>query len=109
MRVTSPAAIECTLLKFFILSKTLIGSNVKGGRPAPWVQRRNPVVGVAKSRFDGARAVEVYRGGSIRPLYVSAAGLDPEEAAEKIRSMHGRHRVPTLLKRVDRLARDYCR
>ena len=64
-----------------------------------------PVVGVAKSAFAGACAVEVFRGASRRPLYVTAAGIDPCLAAAKIQSMHGIHRIPTLLRRVDMLAR----
>jgi deoxyribonuclease V len=63
-----------------------------------------PVIGVAKSRFKGASGIEVYRGKSARPLYVTAAGMDPNLAAEKIRMMRGAHRLPTLLKRVDLLA-----
>ena len=66
---------------------------------------RVPVVGVAKSAFREGVAVPVRRGGSARPLYVSAAGIDPAVAAERVREMHGEHRIPTLLKRVDRLAR----
>jgi deoxyribonuclease V len=64
-----------------------------------------PVIGVAKSRFEGSSRAEVFRGGSIRPLYITTAGLDQKEASERIRMMHGEHRVPTLLKRVDLLAR----
>jgi deoxyribonuclease V len=65
-----------------------------------------PVVGVAKTRFLSATAArEVLRGDSRRPLYVTAAGVDVERAAEFVRSMHGAHRVPTLLKRVDQLCR----
>ncbi|PKN30756.1 MAG: endonuclease V, partial [Deltaproteobacteria bacterium HGW-Deltaproteobacteria-21] len=48
---------------------------------------------------------EVFRGRSKSPLYVTAAGMDPSEAAGHIRSMHGGHRIPTLLKQVDRLSR----
>jgi deoxyribonuclease V len=60
---------------------------------------------VAKTRFEGAPAIEVCRGRSTSPLFVTAVGVAPEEVAERVRSMHGAHRVPTLLKRVDRLAR----
>lgn len=67
--------------------------------------RSIPVIGVAKSRFDDAPGIEILRGGSRRPLYVTSAGIDPREASEKIRTMHGPHRIPTLLKRVDLLAR----
>ncbi len=68
--------------------------------------RSIPVVGVAKGPFRGAPAVEVLRGGSARPLYVTAAGVDPEGAAENVRRMHGEHRIPTMLRAVDRLCRD---
>jgi len=64
-----------------------------------------PVIGVAKSPHRDAPAREVFRGMSRRPLYVTAAGIDVREAAERIRQMHGPHRLPTLLKRVDMLAR----
>ena len=68
---------------------------------------RVPVIGVAKSAFKGSpHAVAVQRGDSQRALYVTAAGVDKEEAADCIRSMHGEFRQPTLLKRVDRLCRD---
>ena len=65
-----------------------------------------PVLGVAKSKFKGSSGAEVFRGGSIHPLYVTSAGVDLQEAAEKIRTMHGPYRIPTLLKRVDLLARE---
>ena len=64
------------------------------------------VIGVAKTRFLRAEPVEmVLRGRSRSPLYVTAAGLDVAEAASHIRAMHGPHRIPTLLKRVDQLSR----
>lgn len=63
------------------------------------------VVGVAKTRFAGADAVEVCRGGSRSPLFVTAAGCVAEEAALGLAGMHGPYREPTLLKRVDQLAR----
>ncbi|MCA9553099.1 MAG: endonuclease V [Myxococcales bacterium] len=65
------------------------------------------VVGVAKRPFRGAtNAVPVLRGGSQVPLYVTAAGMPVDEAARGVAAMHGAHRLPTLLKRVDRLCRD---
>ena len=65
-----------------------------------------PVIGVAKTEFVSAPAAEVIRGSSARPLYVTAEGLPLADAAAAIQSMHGPHRLPTLLKRVDRVARD---
>jgi deoxyribonuclease V len=67
--------------------------------------RKLPVIGVAKTRFVGAPAREILRGGSASPLFISSAGIGPDEAAECVARMHGAHRIPTLLKRVDRLAR----
>lgn len=64
-----------------------------------------PVIGVAKSAYAGAEAAEVVRGTSARPLYITAAGIDAREAAEHVRAMHGEHRIPTLLRRVDQLCR----
>jgi len=66
------------------------------------------VIGVAKSRLAGATAaVPVLRGGSSRPLLVTAAGMDLRVAADCIQSMHGEHRIPTLLKRADQLSRSW--
>jgi deoxyribonuclease V len=68
------------------------------------------VIGVAKTRFRGAAwACEVLRGRSRVPLFVTAAGMLPQTAAEHIRSMHGSHRIPTLLQRVDQLCREAAR
>jgi deoxyribonuclease V len=67
-----------------------------------------PVVGVAKTSFQTAtHATAVRRGGSTRPLYVTAAGMSIVEAAELVRTMAGPHRLPTALKRVDSLARGH--
>jgi deoxyribonuclease V len=64
------------------------------------------IIGVAKTRFATATsAVEVLRGLSNRPLFVSAVGLSENAAADCIRRMHGENRIPTLLKRVDTLSR----
>jgi len=64
-----------------------------------------PVIGVAKTPYPGAPAAEVRRGQSANPLYVTAVGLSLEEAARHVAQMHGPHRLPTLLKEVDRLCR----
>lgn len=65
-----------------------------------------PVIGVAKNRFrNNPAAIELLRGGSGRPLFVTAIGMEIGEAAERVGEMHGEYRLPTLLKRVDRLCR----
>ena len=69
------------------------------------LEHRVPVVGIAKTRFAGATPIEVLRGSSKNPLFVTAVGLDAAEVAEAVRTMHGPHRLPTLLQRVDALSR----
>jgi deoxyribonuclease V len=65
-----------------------------------------PVIGVAKTAFQPAtHAVDVFRGSSRRPLYVTAGGLDAADAADLVRAMAGPHRLPDALKRVDTLSR----
>ncbi len=65
-----------------------------------------PVIGVAKSRYrDSQHAIELRRGESHRPLFVTAAGISAADAANRVASMHGRHRIPELIKLADRIAR----
>ena len=65
-----------------------------------------PVIGVAKSRFRTAtHAVPVVRGSSARPLFVTAAGMPAADAADLVRRMAGRYRLPDALRRADTLAR----
>ena len=64
-----------------------------------------PVIGVAKTRFAGSGAVEVFRGKSSRPLLVTAAGIEVSQAAQNIQAMAGSSRIPVLLKRADYLSR----
>jgi deoxyribonuclease V len=65
-----------------------------------------PVIGVAKTVFRTAtHAVPVLRGTSARPVLVTAVGLPRADAAELVRSMAGRFRIPDALRRADQLAR----
>jgi deoxyribonuclease V len=65
-----------------------------------------PVIGVAKSRFRTAtHAVPVLRGSSARPLFVTAAGMPAADAADLVRRMAGRYRLPDAVRRADTLAR----
>ncbi len=66
---------------------------------------RVPVIGVAKTAYAGAVAQEVLRPGSIKPLYVTSAGIDGHAAADLVKGMHGAHRIPTLLTLVDHVSR----
>lgn len=65
-----------------------------------------PVVGVAKTFFATAtHAIPVVRGNASRALYVTAAGVPPAEAADLVRRMSGRFRMPDALRQVDALSR----
>ena len=74
------------------------------------LERRVLVVGVAKTEFlaedpsRGPPARAITRGESKSPLFVTSTGA-VDEAAALVRAMHGSYRIPTLLKRVDRLTR----
>jgi len=81
-----------------------------GGRPGLGAHAHAafgiPVIGVAKSRFRTAtHAVPVLRGSSGRPLFVTAAGMPAADAADLVRRMAGRYRLPDALRRADTLAR----
>jgi deoxyribonuclease V len=47
----------------------------------------------------------ILRGTSSRALYVTAAGIDQHVAERLIKDMHGKNRIPTMLKLVDAEAR----
>jgi deoxyribonuclease V len=81
-----------------------------GGRPGLGAYAHEEfgvsVIGVAKTRFAVAvHAIPVVRGTARHPLYVTAAGIPPAAAAELVRTMTGRFRLPDALRRVDSLAR----
>jgi deoxyribonuclease V len=67
------------------------------------------VVGVAKNPFHATPATPVLRGTSKKPLLVTATGISEATAAAHVRAMHGTHRIPTLLRRVDQLCREPVR
>ena len=86
------------------------------GEPEHWglgmylfdaLEQKIPVVGVAKNRFrDTPKECEIFRGKSKKPLYVTAVGIELEEAKALVSKMCGEYRVPTLLKEVDRVCRE---
>lgn len=72
------------------------------------LDQNTAVIGVAKTSYREAgpgSCQEIRRGGSQAPLYITAAGIDLAAAADHVLRMHGPHRIPTLLKRVDQLCR----
>jgi deoxyribonuclease V len=64
------------------------------------------IVGVAKSRYKYTPDdTAIYRSSSKRALYVTAVGISEANAKGFIMNMHGKHRLPTILKRVDQLSK----
>lgn len=86
-----------------------LGSDEKPGlgkRLYDAIEGKAIVIGVAKTRFqDTPESAEVYRGDSKRPLYVTAIGIELSQAKGFIQDMFGEHRIPLLLKQVDRLTK----
>ncbi len=74
-----------------------------GGYLYEYLENKIPVIGVAKNAFhSNTKMVSMLlRGKSVKKLFVSAAGIEIEEAAHLIKSMHGDYRIPTLLKKLD--------
>lgn len=100
----SPAPLTTILVDGYVF--------LDGGRPGlgghlyEALDRTVPVIGVAKTRYRGAGAIELLRGTSKSPLLISAAGMEPAAAAAFVARLHGEHRIPTMLRLVDRASRD---
>ena len=67
------------------------------------LQKKVPVIGVAKTNFHSntANVVPIYRGESKNPLYITATGIELQQAATHIQDMAGDYRIPTVLKELD--------
>ncbi|MGM0527218.1 MAG: endonuclease V [Bacteroidota bacterium] len=63
------------------------------------------IIGVAKKTFHGSDAIKVFRGASRQPLYITAAGMERTTAAGLIAGMHGKYRLPSLIRQADALSR----
>ena len=64
------------------------------------------IIGIAKNKFkDFPEEMSVLRGGSSNPLYISSIGCNVNEAMEYVQSMHGKNRIPTLIKLADTLCK----
>lgn len=99
--------LDCIVINGYVW----LGTPERGGLGAhlyEHLQRAMPIIGVAKSEFVGTPdETKVYRGGSSKPLFVTTAGIDLEQAKAHITAMHGKFRMPDLLKLVDGLSRGH--
>lgn len=66
------------------------------------------IIGVAKTNFKTIEKnkIELFRGKSIKPIYITSVGMELNKASEKIKSMHGEYRIPSLLKELDIATKD---
>jgi len=83
------------------------GKNGLGGYLYEALDRKFPIVGIAKNGFNSndPKRRTVYRGESKTPLFLTAKGIDVEVIQSEIEKMHGKFRIPTLLKKLDQLTR----
>lgn len=75
-----------------------------GGRLYEKLNSKIPIIGVAKTNFAAIEKdkLALVRGDSKKPLYITAIGIELDDAFEKVASMAGEFRFPTLLKELDR-------
>lgn len=79
-----------------------------GGYLYEALNKKFPIIGMAKTSFQSntETVVEILRGESKNPLFVSAIGLEKEVAANHIKSMFGDYRLPYLLKLMDQITKE---
>lgn len=79
-----------------------------GGYLYEKLNKEIPIIGVAKTNFASITKDKksMLRGESQKPLYITAIGIDVEDAFKKVESMDGEFRFPTLLKELDRLTKE---
>jgi deoxyribonuclease V len=67
------------------------------------LNRQIPIIGIGKTSFFSNKetVVEIFRGESKNPLFVSVIGCNLQITAEKIKSMQGNYRNPSILQQLD--------
>lgn len=79
-----------------------------GGYLFEALRQKIPIVGIAKTKFirNTTTVLEVFRGESKNPLFVSSIGMALDFAAQKTKEMHGDFRLPYLLKLMDQKTKE---
>lgn len=79
-----------------------------GGHLYEKLNKQIPIIGVAKTNFASIEKDKkpMLRGDSAKPLFITSIGIDLEEAFQKVETMAGEFRMPTLLKELDRLTKE---
>lgn len=100
------ATIEAIIIDGFVVLDDA-GKLGLGGHLYEFLQKKIPVIGVAKTNFATIINLKraIYRGGSKNPLYITALGMDLDQASTNIQGMYGNYRIPSLLKLLDSLTK----
>jgi deoxyribonuclease V len=101
------STITCIIIDgFVVLDDT--GKLGLGGHLFESLQHKVPVIGVAKTSFhqNTSNVIPVYRGESKNPLFITAIGIDLQQAADHIQHMAGDYRIPAVLKELDRKTKE---
>jgi deoxyribonuclease V len=79
-----------------------------GGHLYEKLNKEIPIIGVAKTNFASIEKdkISILRGDSQKPLFITAIGIELDDAVQKVASMAGEFRIPTLLKELDRLTKE---
>lgn len=102
-----PETLDCILIDGFVYLGRARQPGL-GKHLRELLEQKVAVIGVAKTPFkDTPKSCEVLRGKSRNPLYITADGINEDRAKFFIKSMHGKGRIPTLLKHVDRLCKSF--
>jgi deoxyribonuclease V len=96
------APVEAVIVDGFVVLDDF-GKIGLGGHLFEQLGGRVPVIGVAKSGFHNNKknVAEAFRGDSKKPLYITAKGIGLDQARQHVASMHGKFRMPNLLKLLD--------
>lgn len=79
-----------------------------GGYLWELLDKKIPIIGVAKNSFynNKSTVVPLFRGLSKKPLYISSVGYNLQDAVDKILTMKGEFRIPTILKTLDTFTKE---
>lgn len=99
--------VECIIVDGYVY----LDDNLRPGLGAHLYEaldKRVPVIGVAKTNFATLNTNKscLLRGKSVRPLFITSAGVDLNKATMLIKNMTGENRIPTLLKKLDAFTKE---
>ncbi|MEN9908550.1 MAG: hypothetical protein RLZZ540_1699 [Bacteroidota bacterium] len=62
-----------------------------------------PIIGVAKTSFhnNNKNVIDIFRGNSKKPLYITSIGIELLKASDLIKNMFGNNRMPNIIKQID--------